>query len=206
MMPELLSQGGFLIWILLFVGSVAIAVSIDRFLYYHRSQINSTEFLIGIRNVLRNNNIVEAIAICDATAGPVAKLVKTAIQNREKTRDEIRQALEETGLVEVPKLEERLGIIATIAQISPILGFLGTVLGFIKIFRVIETVGPYPNAGQLASGIWQALISAAMGLIISAICYASYNFLVYRVNSIVLDMERTAGEILDIVTKPGENK
>ena len=104
-------------------------VFIERFLHCHTAQINSLEFLNGVRTVLKRENVVEALSICDATPGPVARLVKTAILNRDQGRERVREALEEAGLAEVPRLEEKLNLLATIAQIAPQLGLLGTVLG-----------------------------------------------------------------------------
>ncbi|MCB1126846.1 MAG: MotA/TolQ/ExbB proton channel family protein, partial [Verrucomicrobiae bacterium] len=129
MLPELLKHGGAMMWLLLAMAAVATAVFIERVLHYHREQIHALDFLNGVRNVLKRDNVVEAISICDATPGPVPRLVKTAILNRDKGRDGIHDALEQAGLVEVPRLEERLSLVATIAQIAPILGLLGTVLG-----------------------------------------------------------------------------
>src|SRR5207247_9101260 len=99
------------------------------------------EFLNGVRTVLKRDNVVEALSICDATPGPVARLVKTAILNRDHGRERVREALEEAGLAEVPRLEEQLNLLATIAQIAPLLGLLGTVLGFMPIFAVIQQTG-----------------------------------------------------------------
>jgi biopolymer transport protein ExbB len=109
--------------------------------------------------------------------------------------------LEEAGLVEVPRLEEKLNLLATIAQLAPLLGLLGTVLGFIQVFGEIEQAGLYAHVGQLSKGIWQALICTAAGLAVAIPTYAGYNYLVHRVNSIVLDMERAATEIVNIVTE-----
>src|SRR2546422_6098952 len=103
------------------------------------------EFLHVVRNVLRRENVVEAISICDATPGPVARLVKVAILNREKGREGVREALEEAGLIEVPPLEDKLNLLATIAQIAPLMGLLGTVLGFIKIFTALQTKTTVPT-------------------------------------------------------------
>jgi biopolymer transport protein ExbB len=195
-----------MMWLLLSAAAVAVAVFIERYLHYHRAQINSTEFLIGVRNVIRRDNIVEAVSICDATAGPVARLVKTAILNRERGREGVREALEEAGLMEVPRLEEKLNLLATIAQIAPLMGLLGTVLGFIRIFQVMQSEGLYAHAANLAGGIWEALICTALGLAIAVPCYAGYNYLVSRVNHIVLDMEKAATEILNIVTETNDSK
>jgi biopolymer transport protein ExbB len=200
-MPNLLANGGPMLWVILFTGAVAIVVFIERYLHCHRAQINSTEFLNGVRNVLKRENVVEAISICDATPGPVARLVKTAILNRDYGRDRVREAIEDAGLTEVPRLEERLDLMATIAQLAPLLGLLGTVIGFIRIFYKLQVHALNTNLGTLSEGVWQAMICAAAGLAVAIPTHAAYNYLVNRVNSIVLDMERAATEIVNIVTE-----
>src|SRR5881394_1501093 len=145
MLPMLLAKGGLVMWLLLATSAVAIAIFIERVLHYHRAQINSSEFIAGVRTVLKRDNIVEALAICDATPGPVARLVKTAILNRDRGREGVREALEEAGLIEVPRLEEKLNVLATIAQIAPLLGLLGTILGFLEIFGVLQAAGVHAH-------------------------------------------------------------
>src|SRR6266567_8239329 len=141
MLPPLVTNGGPVIWLILAASAVMLVVFIERVLHYHRAQINSMEFLNGVRNVLKRANVVEALSICDATPGPVARLVKVAILNREKGREGVREALEEAGLVEVPPLEDKLNLLATIAQITPLMGLLGTVLGFMTVFSDIQVQG-----------------------------------------------------------------
>lgn len=193
-------------WLLLILSGVAITVFIERALYCHRSQINSSEFLNGVRTVLKRDNIVEALSICDATPGPVARLVRTAIVNREKGKEGIREALEDAGLVEVPRLEAKLSLLATVAQIAPLLGLLGTVLGFIAVFYQLQDAGLNAHIGQLSKGVWQALISAGAGIAVAIPTHVGYNYLVSRVNSIVLDMERSATEIVNVLTDMSSGK
>jgi biopolymer transport protein ExbB len=200
-LPFILSSGGPVFYLILLAGAVAIVVFIERFFHCHRAQINSTEFLNGVRNVLRRDNVVEAISICDATPGPVARLVKTAILNRDNGRDRVRESLEEAGLVEVPRLEERLNLLATIAQLAPLIGLFGTVMGLMKTFDLILSKESAAHAGDLANGVYAAMICCAAGLAVSIPAHAAYNYLVSRVNSIVLDMERAATEIVNIVTE-----
>lgn len=200
-LPGLLAHGGPVMYLLLLTSAVAVAVFIERFLHCHRAQINSTEFLNGVRTVLKRNNVVEALSICDATPGPVARLVKTAILNREHGRERVREALEEAGLAEVPQLEEKLNLLATIAQLAPLLGLLGTVLGFIQTFYLMQDKGLQAHLADLTTGVWQALVCAGAGLAVAIPAHAAYNYLVSRVNSIVLDMERAATEIVNIVTE-----
>src|SRR5688572_11352363 len=199
MLANLLLLGGPMIWLILAAGAVALTVFVQRVLHYHRAQINSMEFLNGVRTVLKRDNVVEAISICDATPGPVARLVKVAILNRDKGREGVREALEEAGLIEVPPLEDKLNLLATIAQIAPLMGLLGTVLGFIRVFTVLQTKATLPTVQDLSGGIWQALICTAAGLAVAIPCYAAYNYLVSRVNAIVLDMEKAATEITNIL-------
>ncbi len=203
---ELLKNGGPMMWVLLLTSSVALVVFIQRLLHYHREQINSTEFLIGIRNVLKRDNVVEAISICDATPGPVARMVKIAILSRDRGRDGIREALEEAGLMEVPRLEERLNVLATVAQIAPLMGLFGTCLGFIRLFGELERSGQFAAIDNLAGGIWQALLCTATGLAVAILAYAGYNYLVGRVNSIVLDMEKSSAEIQNLVSDIAPDK
>jgi biopolymer transport protein ExbB len=204
MLPPFLTHGGPMIWLILLASAVAIVVFIERVLHYHRAQINSMEFLNGVRNVLRRDNVVEAISICDATPGPVARLVKVAILSRERGREGVREALEEAGLVEVPPLEDKLNLLATIAQIAPLMGLLGTVLGLVRIFSKLQSQGTMAHLELLAGGVWEALICTAAGLALAIPCYAGYNYLVSRVNGIVLDMEKAATEVINIVTElPG---
>jgi biopolymer transport protein ExbB len=201
-MPNFLAEGGLMIWLIVATSAVALSVFVERILQYHRDQINSTEFLNGVRNVMKRDNIVEALAICDATPGPVPRLVKIAILNRERGRDDVREALEDAGSWEVPRLEQNLNLLATIAQIAPLLGLLGTVLGFMQVFQAVEADGLNAHIRVLSSGIWKALICTAAGLAVSIPTYAAYNYLVGRVNTIVLDMEQVSSEILNIVAAP----
>ncbi len=206
-MPTLLANGGPVIWLILIAAATAAVVFIERALFCHRSQINSSEFLNGVRTVLKRGNVVEAISICDATPGPVARLVKAAILHREHGRDRVREAVEEAGLTEVPRLEEKLNLLATIAQISPLLGLFGTIIGFYRVFIYLQQAGLYAHISgdnSLASGIAEALICAAAGIAVAIPAHAGYNYLVSRVNKIVLDMERAAAEIVNIITENGK--
>ena len=205
-MSNLLGNGGAMLWVILIAGAAGIVVFTERYLHCHRSQINSTEFLNGVRTVLKRDNVVEALSICDATPGPVSRLVKTAILTRDQGRERVREAIEEAGLIEVPRLEEKLNLLATIAQLAPLLGLLGTVLGFIDVFMGIESHGLNATVKLLSGGVWQAMTCAAAGLAVAIPMHAAYNYLVSRVNSIVLDMERAATEIVRIVTEGNGNK
>jgi biopolymer transport protein ExbB len=199
-MPTFMSQGGLLMWLVAFLGLIALLTFIEKLFHFHRAQINSADFVHGVRNSLNRGNVIEAIAVCDETPGPVAQVVKAGIANRERSREEIREAMEDMARTEIARLERRLVVIATIAQIAPLIGFLGTVLGMISMFKVIE-LAQLPSPGQLAGGVWQALYTTAGGLVVAVPSYIGYNYLVSRVQNLVLDMEKAANEIINFLTR-----
>ena len=196
---ELLRQGGPMVWVLLLVSAFGVTAFLERLLYYHRAQINASEFMAGVRTVLKNDNVVEAVAICDATPGPVARMAKLGILNREQTHDRLKELLDDHSRAEVPRLEKRLNMLGTIAQIAPLLGLLGTVLGFIQIFQGIWLKGNWVLANDLAGGIWQGLVCMALGLAIAIPCTIAFNYLVGRKDDIALDIEKSNAELLNIL-------
>ena len=196
---ELLRQGGPMVWVLLLVSAFGATAFLERLLYYHRAQINASEFMAGVRTVLKNDNVVEAIAICDATPGPVARMAKLGILNREQTHERLKELLDDHSRAEVPRLEKRLNMLGTIAQIAPLLGLLGTVLGFIQIFQGVWLKGNWVLANDLAGGIWQGLVCMALGLAIAIPCTIAFNYLVGRKDDIALDIEKSNAELLNIL-------
>lgn len=203
-MPLLLAKGGWVFLLILATGAVGIAVFLERLFHYHRAQINSIEFLNGVRNVLKRDNIVEAVSICDATPGPVARMVKVAILNREGGREGMREALEEAGLVEVPRLEEKLGVLATIAQIAPLMGLFGAVLGFMRIFWRVYDSGLPMQTPEFAVGLWQGLLCLGAGIAVAVPAYVGHNFLVSRLNDVLLEMETSSTEMIHLLSDLGE--
>jgi biopolymer transport protein ExbB len=197
--PGFFGKFGIMLVPLLLLSAGSLAVIVERLLHYHREQINSIEFLNGVRNVLKSNNSFEAVAICEATPGPVSRLVKAAILNREHGRERLQEALEEVGLTEVPRLEANLSVLATFAQIGPLVGLLGTLLGFVDVFRHLQASQGAAAPAEVFRGVWQSLYAASGGIAIAIVCYAAYNYLVSRVNAIVLDMEKASGEAARLV-------
>jgi biopolymer transport protein ExbB len=201
MLPNALAHGGPMMWLILLAGAVGVAVFVERFLYCHRAQINTTEFLNGVRTVLKRDNVLEAISICDATPGPVARLVRTAITSRDQGRERLREALALAGQAEVALLEQRLDALATLARMAPLLGLLGTVLGFMTVFQQVEAAGLNAQISALSAGVWRALTCTAAGLSVAIPLQAGHNYLVRRVSAIVGEMERVATEVVHLVTE-----
>ena len=199
-MLRLMSQGGPLMWLILLNAAISVGIFFEKVFHFHRAAINTTDFVNGIRNALKRGNVIEAIALCDETPGPVAQVLKAGIVNRERSREEIREAMENAARTEIARLERRLVVLATVAQITPLLGFLGTVMGMIQMFKVIQEA-QLPSPGQLAGGVWEALLTTAAGLVVAVPAYVAYNYLVSRVQNIVLDMERAANEFISFLSR-----
>lgn len=194
---KLLIDGGPVMWIILFCSVIAVFIFLEKWFHFHREQVNVGELVNGLINVLKRDGIVEAISLCDNTPGPVARILMAAILAYEKGDEDIRQAILDAALIEVPRLERRLNVLATIAYISPLLGLLGTVIGMMGTFQTIHTkAGIYLSAADLSGDINMALITTAAGLCVAIPCYVAYNYLASRVESFALEMEKASSEIV----------
>ncbi len=182
-----------MVWVLLAASALGVVVFVERRLTYHRVQINTTALLGGLKNVLSQNNLVEAIGICDATPSPTARVVKTVLENHQLAREEVKEILEQQGSEEVARLEQRLGVLATLGQIAPLLGLLGSVLGFMETGETVITDHHSHFAG--------AMMPLALGLAVGVPCFVGYNHLVAVVGSIVIDMEKAGLRALRMVSE-----
>lgn len=194
-MLELMVKGGWIMWPIMICSITAAILFIERLFHLHRAQIKQDDFLSGIYTIVNRGNTAEAVSICDQTPGPVAHIVRTGLLHADEKPEELKQTITKAGLGEIPRLEKNLGGLLTIAQIAPLLGLMGTVVGLIDVFIGMEQNAPLAEIGDLSAGIWQALITTAVGLCVSIPAFAGYNFLLSRVERITLNMEYTAEEI-----------
>ncbi|MFT3782889.1 MAG: MotA/TolQ/ExbB proton channel family protein [Nibricoccus sp.] len=193
---SLFSSGGPMMFIVLLVAVVALVILIERTLFLHRSQIRSKQFIEGIKNALAKRRIVEALTLCEEAPGPVPSVVKAALLNAAEDAEKMRFAVQEAAVVEIPALERRLGSLAALGQIMPLVGLLGTLLGMITTFYAFSHGGQYATVNALAGGMWQALITTAASLIVAIPIHLGYHFLVGRVRAIVRDVEWSGNEIM----------
>ncbi|MDB6167331.1 MAG: MotA/TolQ/ExbB proton channel [Verrucomicrobia bacterium] len=193
---SLFAKGGPMMWVLLALGLLTLMLFIERALFLHRGQIRSTAFIGGIKNILAKRRIVEALTVCEETPGPVAAVVKAALLHADDSADAMRFHVQEAAVVELPALERRLSSIAAIAQVAPLVGLLGTVLGMIETFLAFEKGGNYATAGALSSGMWHALLSVAGSLMLAIPAHLAHHFLGGRVRAIVRDVEWSGNEIM----------
>ncbi len=195
-MIELFQNGGPVMWPILACSVLALSIFLHRWFHLHRAHLRSgSDFLKGIFNNLQRGNVVEAVSLCEEAAGPVAQIVRAGILEHKQGPQRVRQIMEEVGLIEITRLEKSLGLLLTLAQTAPLLGLLGTVLGLIDLMQVIEQKAPLVLAGDLGGGMWQALLTTAFGLVVAIPAYVAYNFLVFMVERVVVDMERAVAEL-----------
>jgi len=202
---KMMSDGGPVMWLILAASLIAMWIFLEKWFQFHREQIQVGELITGLFNVLRRNGYVEAITLCDNTPGPVARILNAAILAHQRG-DRIERALESASLDEVARLERHLNILGTIGFLAPLLGLLGTVLGMMEAFQTIHaTQSVYLSVTELARAVNLALISTAAALAVAIPCYAAHNYLVARLNAMVLDMEKAAAEIVAFFERRGED-
>ncbi len=193
---SLFAKGGPVLWLLAGLGLVALVLFIERALFLHRGQIRSTEFLNGIKNLLAKGRLMEALTLCEETPGPVAGVVKAGLRHAGDDEQALRFAVQEAALAELPVLERRIGSLAAVAQIAPLLGLLGTLLGMIRTFWLFNQGGNYATPAVLAGGMWEALLTAAAGLAVAIPVHLARHFLSGRVRSLVHDMEWVGNDLM----------
>lgn len=206
-MWDFMVKGGPIMWPILICSVLAFGVLVERLINIRKEQIDTQSFMDQISKALKRNKIMEALDLCDRTQGSIANILKAGILKHDRPRNEVREAIEDAAIHEVPRLEKNLPVLATLAHIAPLLGLLGTVTGMVNAFQVIENkasaLNPV-NPGDLAAGIWEALLTTVFGLCVAIPTYVAYNYLVSRVDGFVLDMERSATDLLNILGEKRE--
>lgn len=196
---ELIGKGGVVMWPIFICSIIALAIALERFYTLRHIAVVAREFLDLVRGALRENRIQEALQTCDATHAPIARVVKAGLVKHNRSKDDIREAIEDSGRLEVPRLERYLAGLGTCAQVAPLLGLLGTVQGMIKCFAAIESSKGMVNPSDLAEGIGNALITTFAGLVVGIPALVAYNYFVSRVDTMIVEMEVGASEVVDLL-------
>ena len=178
-------------WVLLAVSVAGFVIFLERALYLHRGQLKAESFLEGLRNLLTKRRLIEAVTVCEEAPGPVPRVVKAALLLHDAPESEMRAAVQQAGMVELPALERRLGSLAAIARIGPLLGFLGTALALFATARGLGTAetAAYPSFALVMTELGHALLTTITGLGIAVMAHLAHHFLSGRVRAIVGEME-----------------
>jgi len=191
-----LVKGGIMMIPLLLTSIVGLAVFIERALFLRRRRILRKDILTLILSIENPSEVEKALNEMKKNDGPFINIIRVGIDNRKRTKEEIRESILDQGRQEARKLERGLTILETIAGIAPLMGLLGTVLGMIKVFRVISEQG-LGQTQALSSGISEALITTVVGLFIAIPALVSFNYFTHKVEDIVLEIEKYSGQLLN---------
>jgi len=199
---ELLIKGGWLMIPMAILSFITIYIFVERYLTIIKASRLDSKFMPGIRDYVMSGNIDAAKALCRQTDTPVARMIEKGISRIGKPLKNIEVAIENVGRLEVYKLGRGLPLLATISGLAPMLGFFGTVTGMILAFFEMANAGNNVDVTLLAGGIYQAMITTAVGLAIGIPAYFAYNFLVSRVDKVVNEMEALSMEFIDLLQEP----
>ena len=198
-MLEILIKGGWLMIPLGICSILALAIIIERFISLGMIERRADRFIEAMRAILESEDdrkLDKITALCEMTPSPLARILQAGIKRKDRSKEEIKEAIEDAGHLEVPSLEKNLRILGTVVTVSPLLGLLGTVMGMIKAFNVIAAQG-VGQPGALAGGIAEALITTAVGLSIAIPGLIFYNYFTHRTDRLVRKLENASSEFLE---------
>ena len=199
---DMASKGGWLMIVLLVLSVMAIYIFGSRWWLIRKAGQIDANFMNDIHDFIHDGKIRQAIDLCQKYDSPVARLVEKGIDRIGRPLQDIQTAVENTGSVEVARLEKGLPMLATIAGGAPMIGFLGTVTGMIQAFFRMSTAGNNIDITLLSGGIYEAMVTTVGGLFVGIIAYFGYNFLTSQISNLVFKMERTTIEFIDMLHEP----
>ncbi len=194
---KLMREGGPVMWPLLVFSVIAAAVVVERLVALRRARINVHEFLPKVRKALVvDRSIRDAVGICEEHRGPVASILKAGLMKYGQPKEDVEKTIENAALFEMGRLERGLAVLATTANVAPLLGFFGTVTGMMAGFDALAAQG-LSNPGAVATGIKEALTTTAGGLAVAIPTQLAYNYFMSRINKFVRDIETSANMLLE---------
>lgn len=199
---DLLFKGGILMIPLAILLVIALYIFFERYMTIKKASKIDPNFINNIKDYVANGNIEAAKTLCKNTDSPIASMIEKGIMRIGKPLRNIEVAIENTGKLQIYKMEKKLVTLATISGAAPMLGFLGTVIGMIGAFYSLAQSGGEGGAGLLANDIYQALVTTATGLSIGIMAFIAYNTLVSMVEKVVYQMEAITVEFIDLLQEP----
>ncbi|MFI3305396.1 MAG: MotA/TolQ/ExbB proton channel family protein [Rikenellaceae bacterium] len=201
---ELFTKGGWLMYPLLALGGVTIYIFVERYIAIQRASKIDKDFMSRIRDYIHQGKVAAAIELCQSNDTPIARMIEKGLVRIGRPMSDVQSAVENVANLEVSKLEENLPALATIAGGAPMIGFLGTVLGMVKTFMDMASMGGTVDMSILAGGMYIAMVTTVMGLIVGIPAFFGYNYLVARIEKLVFRMEANSIAFLDILSLPAQ--
>lgn len=194
-----LLKGGWLMLPIFLSSIIAVAIIVDRYIVIKKSRTNVASFMVKMRGYLKRRDIRGAMDYCVEEKSPIAVIIRRGLKKFNYGHERVKEAIETAAKQEISKLEKGISVLATISGVAPLLGFLGTVTGMIAAFSKIEDLQDSVSPSDLAGGIWEALLTTAVGLAVGIIALTAYNFLVSSIKKLVMDMEIVSNDVVDTI-------
>jgi biopolymer transport protein ExbB len=204
-MVDLFEKGGLFMWPLLALTFFGVVVILERFYTLSKAHINAKEFMVNIQEALKQGGPENAAELCSNTRGPVATVLHAGLLRLDRGIGHVEKAIEESGAVEMAFLERGLVWLSTVANLAPLIGFLGTVSGMIRAFADIAAAGDV-DPSVVAGGISEALITTAAGLVVAIPAQTAYNFFLSKIDKIIIDLQESSNQFVDDLIQLGYGK
>lgn len=194
------TEGNIILIVIAGCSLLSMTIFFERMFHLKKSEVNTNKFIIHLRKIIQDQNIIEGVRMCEETGGSIANIVKTGLMRHERGREEIESSMEIAGLSEIAHLEKNAKILSIIAHITPLIGLLGTVLGFIQAFSEMRASGLMDiSTTRVGEAMEYALVTTAAGLVVAIPTLVAYNYLVSRVKTLILEMQITSSEVVDLL-------
>lgn len=192
--------------VIFFCSLISMTIFIERLIYLKKAEIDTNQFILKLRPAIQEGHIVEAISICEKTGGTISQIIRAGLVKHNRNQKQIENAMEICGLIEISQLEKNAKILSIIAYISPLIGLLGTVLGFIQAFSEMRMSGLVDiSATRIGEAMEYALVTTAAGLVVAIPSIIGYNYIVSRIEGFVIEIQTTSAEIVDLLLHHQEN-
>lgn len=198
----LAKAGGWIMIVLAILSVIVIYLFVERYLALNKALKEDTSFMNNVKNCIHNSDLQGAKNLCQANNSPIGRMIGKGLARLGRPLNDINQAVENVGKMEVAKLESGISMIATISNLAPSIGFLGTVTGMIKAFFDMANAGNNIDIQLLSGGIYEAMVTTVGGLIVGIIASFLYSILVGRINKVVFILESRTNEFMDLLHEP----
>ena len=203
---ELFLSGGWLMWVLLVLGALAVYIFVERFIAIRKASKIDINFMNRIRDFIYEGRMDAATSLCKSTDSPIARMIYKGIERIGRPMTGVQNAIENVANLEISKLENGLPALASISGGAPMIGFLGTVIGLVQAFMSMASAGGSVDMSILAGGMYTAMITTVGGLIVGIPAYFGYNYLTARIEKLVFRMEANSIAFMDILNQPIDKK
>lgn len=201
---EVAQKGGWLMLPILLLSVLAVYIFFERYFAIQKAAKIDINFMNRIKDYIFDSKLDSALALCQSYSNPAARMIEKGIQRIGRPLNDVSAAIENTGKLEIYKLEKGLPLLATVAGGAPMIGFLGTVFGMVRAFYDIASSNNNLDVSLLSNGIYTALVTTVAGLVVGIIAYFAYNILVARVEKVVYQLEATTTEFMDLLNEPAK--